>query len=95
MDYTEMKHSFYRKFKEENMNETEILKLIGLTEGDVNRYRGCDIIENKIVVYARIGGNNRKHYSDYGLTNNPYYLYDEDDSFDSTYANYYFRIPKK
>ena len=77
------------------MSETEILNLIGLTEGDVNRYRGCNIIENQIVVYARTGGNNREYYSNDDLTNNPYYLYDEDDSSDSTYANYYFRIPRK
>lgn len=77
------------------MSETEILNLIGLSKRDVNRYRGCDIIENKIVVYARTGGNNREYYSNDDLTNNPYYLYDEDDSFDSTYANYYFSMPRK
>ena len=77
------------------MSEAEILNLIGLTESDVNRYRGCNKIKNRIVVYARTGGNNREDYPNDRLTNNPYYLYDEDDSFDSTYANYYFRIPKK
>ena len=76
------------------MSEKEILSLIGLTEDNVNRYRGCAIVGDEIVVYARTGGNNREYYSNYKLTQNPYYLYDEDDSWDSTYANYYFRRPR-
>lgn len=75
------------------MSETEILSLIGLKESDINRYRGCDIDDDMIVVYARTGGNNREYYLNDDLTNNPYYLYDEDDSYDNTYANYYFEIP--
>ncbi len=29
------------------------------------------------------------------LTANPYFLYDEDSDFDSTYANFYFKVPKE
>lgn len=73
----------------------EILGLIGLKESDVERFRGCIIDGNKIVVFARTGGDNREEYSNDHLTKNPYYLYDEDDCFDDTYANYYFRKPRK
>lgn len=75
------------------MSEKEILGLIGLTEGSVPRYRGCEILENQIVICTRTGGNNRKYYSNETLTRNPYYLYDEDDDFDNTYAYFYFEIP--
>ena len=75
------------------MSEAEILSLIGLKESDVNRYRGCDIYDDKIVIYARTGGNNRASYPNDNLIKNPYYLYNEDDSWDNTYANYYFAIP--
>lgn len=77
------------------MSEAEILNLIGLDEGDINRYRGCDIYDDEIVVYARTGGGNRAYYPNHELIKNPYYLYDEDDSWDNTYANYHFAIPDK
>ena len=77
------------------MSEKEILNLLGLKEGDISRYRGCDVIGDEIVIYARTGGDNRNYYSNEKLTQNPYYLYDEDDDYDETYANYYFSVPTK
>lgn len=76
--------------------EKEILAAIGLTEGDVNRYRGCYIDEDdhEIVVMARTGGLNRGYFSNKILERNPYYLYDRDNEFDRTYADYHFRIPE-
>ncbi|MEU5258997.1 hypothetical protein [Amycolatopsis sp. NPDC021455] len=46
-------------------------------------------------VYTRIGGNNRPDYENEieQLRGKPTYLRDADDSFDSTYASFYFGLP--
>jgi hypothetical protein len=62
-------------------------------------------------VYTRNGGGNREHYNDeedsgpdcdctgciggYRLPANVYYLKDEDDDFDCTYATFSFKIPRQ
>lgn len=47
-------------------------------------------------VYTRVGGNNRADYTAVinQLRDLPTYLRDDDDSFDSTYASFWFRIPE-
>jgi len=78
-----------------NPNTDIILALIGLKRSDIERFRDVSINyeENEIRILTRTGGNNRKNYPNTILIKNPYYLRNKDDSFDSTYAYYYFRIP--
>ncbi len=62
----------------------------------------------RLAVYTRNGGGNRDHYGDteegincnctgcvmtYKIPKDPLYLFDKDDSFDSTYATIYFKVP--
>lgn len=63
----------------------------------------------RIAIYTRNGGGNRKHYGDqeegiscnctgcvmtHKIPRDPLYLFDSDDSFDSTYATIYFKVPE-
>lgn len=72
-----------------------VLAVLGLKESDIERFRDCGIdFDNKqIYVYTRTGGGNRDDYPNENLTSSPYYLWDEDDNYDSTYATYYFKFP--
>jgi hypothetical protein len=87
--------SLYNLLFGRNPNTDIVLALIGLKECDVERFRDCGIdYENKqIWVFTRTGGGNRESYPNELLTSNPYYLYDEDDDGDYTYAHYYFKFP--
>lgn len=48
-------------------------------------------------VFTRVGGGNRGDYAEIIelLRNTPGYLRDADDSFDSTYASFWFRVPDR
>lgn len=70
-----------------------LLAVLGLKTNDIPRFRDCFLAGDRIVIHTRTGGGNRDYYSNSGLTKNAFYLYDEDDDFDSTYANFYFRFP--
>lgn len=63
-----------------------------------------------VAVYTRNGGGNRESVSSWGdedcpdyctgcqaeaLEDNPYHIYNEDDSFDRTYANFYYVLPSE
>lgn len=47
----------------------------------------------RIAIYTRNGGNNRAEHMPPGLKEHSLYLEDRDDSFDSTYATVYFKLP--
>lgn len=79
-----------------------ILPMIGEKPGDFPRFRDCFTqdedhpeYDNFIQVYTRTGGNNREGYADQiaDVRKNPYYVDDYDDSFDSTYMTFVFRLP--
>lgn len=78
-----------------NPNTDLILALLGLRQHDVERFRNCGIDwdSKQITIYTRTGGGNREDYPNDALVENPSYLSDEDDDFDSTYATYYFKFP--
>jgi hypothetical protein len=76
-----------------NPNTDVILAILGLKKNDVERFRDCGFEEKGIWIRTRTGGGNREDYPNIKLTTSPYYLSDEDDDFDSTYATYYFEIP--
>ena len=92
----------------ENEASDAILATLGLTRGDVGRFRDVFITDGKIAVYTRNGGGNRECWEDSKegtechcpgcticdiLPRHPMYLSDADDDFDSTYATVYFRFP--
>ena len=80
-----------------NENAHKLLNLVGLTKENFPRYRDTSLWNNntEIRVLTRAGGLNREEYqSDIDkLKSNEYYLRDEDDSFDSTYAYIFFKVP--
>lgn len=86
-----------------------IVATLGLTTAAFGRYRDAYVErlpsgEYRIVVHTRLGGGNREcwctgdeHYC-YGdtilaLQAHPLYLGDQDDDFDCTYADFYFKLP--
>ena len=95
----------------ENDKSDILLRAIGLSKSDFYRYRDAYLSEDRnIAVYTRGGGGNRECYCD-GVDDNheescvvpiqnklresPYYIRDEDDNFDNTYATFYFKVPEK
>jgi hypothetical protein len=79
-----------------NPDGDKILSLLGKTQADFGRFRNVYLDEGYIVVHTRNGGGNREDYEDVfeEMAEHPWYSHDEDDSFDCTYANIYFKIPE-
>jgi len=71
-----------------------ILATLGLTTGDMGRYRDCFVANGEIAVYTRNGGGNREYYMP-DFSEHPNFIRDEDDDFDSTYATIYFSFPEE
>jgi hypothetical protein len=84
-----------------------LLQMLGTTEGSIPRYRDCFLNEagDEIIIHTRTGGGNRDHYDEPNDDNLdgpwngnlraiPGYKYDEDDDFDSTYADFHYAIPE-
>lgn len=90
-----IKMSLYNLLFGKNPNTDIILAILKLKENDVQRYRDCGFSDDGIYIYTRTGGGNRDDYENEKLVNSPYYLSDEDDEFDCTYATYYFKIPEE
>ena len=73
--------------------------LVGLLmrkqEFDVGRYRDAWVEQDGdallIRVHTRNGGGNREDYDDGSMAEHPWYVRDEDDSYDNTYADWWFR----
>ena len=80
-----------------NVDSKQILEAIGIKEEDIPRLRGVGIDDGKIIIHTRTGGGNRDDYEkeNNALAKNKYYLSDEDDSYDCTYANFWYKIPEK
>lgn len=89
--------SFYNAVFGENALADAILATLGLTRGDVGRFRDCFVHNGEIAVYTRNGGGNREAYQGTinKLSEHPCYVRDEDDDFDETYATIYFRFPEE
>lgn len=88
--------SLYNTLFGSNPNANEILSLLGKTWGDFGRFRNVFIEDNCIVVHTRTGGWNREDYEDVfkEMSEHPWYSHDEDDDFDCTYANIFFKVPE-
>lgn len=82
-------------FGENGSHKDFLFGLLGKTSGDFGRYRDIFVTEDHIVVHTRNGGGNREDYEDVfdEMSTHALYAYDEDDDYDCTYANIYFKHP--
>lgn len=88
--------SLYNLVFGENASHSDfLLGLLGKTRADFGRYRDTFVTEDHIVVHTRCGGGNREDYEDVfdEMANHPLFDFEEDDDFDCTYANIYFKHP--
>lgn len=80
-----------------------ILPMLGKHPDEYPRFRDCFVkdeehpeFDNFIHIYTRVGGGNRgEGYGEEELYKHPEYVTTFDDSFDSTYASYIFKVPEK
>lgn len=70
-----------------------LLKLLDAEREDFGRFRSVYVTDTHIVVHTRCGGGNREDYFPEWVEDHPLYDYDEDDDFDCTYADIYFKHP--
>jgi hypothetical protein len=76
-----------------------LLHALAIDPSSVARLRDCALVEYAgdlaIRVLTRTGGNNRDDYEDSiaALQAHAMYIEDRDDDFDSTYAEFFFRVP--
>ncbi len=54
--------SMYNMLFGEHSNAADLLRILGITEGDVPRYRSCYWNGTHIVIHTRTGGGNRDFY---------------------------------
>lgn len=89
--------SLYDTIFKRHAKSVAILAMLGLIKSDVGRFRNCFVINNKIAVYTRNGGDNRKDFQGVfdTLSRHTCYIGNEDDTFDSTYATIFFSFPKE
>jgi hypothetical protein len=93
-----MMSGLYNMLFGENASQKEFLfGLLDKTAGDFGRYRDIYVTDEYIVVHTRNGGGNREDYEGVfdEMSKHPLYAYDDDDDFDCTYANIYFRHPEE
>lgn len=88
--------SMYNMLFGMNPDADKLLEFLGKTKEDFGRFRNVYMDEGFIVVHTRNGGGNREDYEDVfeEMAEHPWYSHDEDDSFDCTYANIYFKVPE-
>ena len=81
-----------------------LMKVLNIHPGEVPRFRDCFIQDGHIIIHTRTGGGNREYYGECNDENqdgpwnsdleaHEFYVDDEDDDFDSTYANFKFSFP--
>lgn len=91
--------SLYNALFDYNEMAPLLLKALALDVDEIPRFRDCFLTNDRgeisIVVYTRTGGGNRKDYikQNNEMTMHRYYVRDQDDDLDSTYALFYFKIP--
>lgn len=89
--------SLYNMLCGTNPATGRLLMAINLNPNAIPRFR--DVWANddltEVTVHTRTGGGNRNSYQEENdsLCAHPFYLHDADDDFDSTYADFTFRIP--
>ena len=88
--------SLYNMIFGMNPDSDKLLEILGKTRGDFGRFRNVYMEDGYIVVHTRNGGGNREDYGNVfdEMSEHPWYSHNEDDDFDCTYANIYFKIPE-
>lgn len=74
------------------------LPMLGRKQDEYPRFRDCFITNDskRILIYTRVGGNNRNSgYGEEKLYEDPNFYSTYDDDFDSTYGNYEFTVPER
>lgn len=81
-----------------------VLPVLGKHPDTYPRFRNCFVGDperpettGKIIVYTRTGGGNRESYAEENkaIQEMPGFLFDYDDDFDSTFANWVFDVPEQ
>ena len=87
--------SLYNALFGKNPRSKMLLATLGLTEGDVPRFRDCYLDGEHICIHTRTGGGNREDYEaeNASLQAHRQYVEDADDDFDCTYATFRFSFP--
>jgi hypothetical protein len=86
--------SMYNMLFGMNPDADKLLSLLDATRDDFGRFRNVYVADGYIVVHTRCGGGNRDDYFPEWVEDHPWYSHDEDDDFDTTYADIYFKIPE-
>lgn len=91
--------SLYNQLIDENPDANALIGFLGLNKEIFGRYRNVYLNKagDKIIVYTRCGGGNRKEYDRVFeiMKRHPNYLRDYDDTQDNTYAYIEFSVPDK
>ena len=91
--------SLYNQLFDENPDANILIGFLGLNKEIFERYRNIylNAAGDKIIVYTRCGGDNRKEYNRVFemMKKHPNYICDYDDTFDNTYAYIEFSVPDK
>lgn len=87
--------SLYNMLFGVNGDLVPLLDAMGIPAYSIPRFRDVYIKDGHIIVHTRTGGGNREYYTEENevLTKNRFYLFDEDSSYDNTYANFHFSFP--
>lgn len=87
--------SLYNLLHGVNPDTETLLNVLGYTTGDFGRFRNVYVQDGFIIVHTRCGGGNREDYSEvFSMAeDHPWYSHDQDDDFDSTYADIFFKLP--
>lgn len=75
----------------------KMLKSLCLKEDRIPRFRGIWIENGMVLIHTRSGWWNRwwLHRENRYMQTRKYYLYDNDDKWDCTYANFFYKCPSK
>ena len=87
--------SLYNMLFGMNPDSDMLLEMLGKTRADFGRFRDVYMEDGYIIVHTRNGGGNREDYEGVfeEMSNHPWYSHDQDDDFDCTYANIFFKVP--
>ena len=75
-----------------------LMPMLGRKQDEYPRFRDCFLSEDcqRIVIYTRVGGNNRDcGFEEEELYEDPNFVTTYDDDYDNTYGYYEFKVPEK
>ena len=75
-----------------------LMPMLGRKQNEYPRFRDCFLSDDgeRIVIYTRVGGNNRNSgFNEEKLYEDPNFVKTYDDEFDFTYGYYEFNVPEK